>query len=364
MNMWVKTLIGILVIVALVGFLWLIMGLPGVLSREPQVIGVLEHVIIDSPAGPVDIIAKVDTGADFSAIDRSLALSLGFKPSDTETKAVMTEIGLQERPTLRFKYKIGTHEINSLATVSDRSSFSTQMLIGREDIKGLIVDPSRDFLTTPESRPPVQFFGFLNTVDSQLSRIIPIIPILGTAVVILRLLAGVRTYGIFAPTIIAVTLLSLGIIPGFPVYVFLIVTGIVVKILVLDRLNLPQVAVLSLIIFLLVLLMVGITSLPAGFTLSFNIIFFPLIISTYIVEQASKSITEHGVVQAMSLLISTLVTALLLTLYASFLIEQSATVLWTFFAVSIAATIAAGQYLGLRLSELIRFKFLRRTHVH
>jgi hypothetical protein len=183
-------------------------------------------------------------------------------------------------------------------------------------------------------------------------------------VVLLRLLAGVRTYGVFAPTIIAITLLNLSIIPGFPVYLFLIITGIVIKILVLDRLKLPQIAVLSLIIFVLVLLMVGITALPGGFALSFNVIFFPLIISTYIVEQASKSITEHGVVPAMVVMVSTLAVALLLTLYASFLIRQSAAVLWIFFGISMAVTVAAGHYLGLRLSELIRFKFLRRTHVH
>jgi hypothetical protein len=147
------------------------------------------------------------------------------------------------------------------------------------------------------------------------------------------------------------------------VYALLLTIGMSARMLVLRRLRLPRVAEFALVMALLVFLLAAISAVP-GAIVSPGTAFFPLIITTHLVEQATRSIEDHTLSEALVLLGSTLLAALLLAGLGVVLITQSPAVLWAVFGVSIGVTIFAGNYLGIRLTELLRFKFLRRTHVH
>lgn len=360
----VKRIVGsIFAVGVLVSWLWFGVGLVNSLFRETtDVLGRFEYVRLRTPTGDFDVVATIDTGADFSSIDEQFALSLGLTPTG-ETKRIITEAGTVERDTVRFRFILGSREISSLATLANRSAFSNRMLVGKADLEGFTVNPSREFLTQPGA-PTRYFFNpgdFLG--GNRLGQVIIMVPILAGVVVLLRLIIGVRTYGVFAPTIIAITLLDLGILPGVLVYLFLVIAGIGTKMLVLDQLRLPRVAEFALVMSVLVAILAGITQFPGGFV-SFAEVFFPLIITTHLIEQASRGIEEHNLSEAIAQLLSTVVVALLLAALGQVFVQLTVTGLWIIFGVTMVATIAAGNYLGLRFSELIRFKFLRRTHVH
>ncbi|GEM_PF-2353100 len=329
------------------------------------VVGALERIQLHSPAGNIEISARVDSGSEFSAIDRAFAMAVGLEPDENRKRTISTTRGAVDLPTVESGLTLGTAEVASTATVADRAALTHRMLLGREDLKGFLIDPAREFVVSGASdATPLSSIPFLRLQSAGVARIIIIIPMLGAVVVLLKLLAGVRTFGIFGPVVIALSILSLRIIPGLAVYVSLLTAGIAMKLLVLDRLKLAHMSEFSLIMFVLVLALVGVTTFPLGLTLSFTDVFFPLIITSHLIEQASRSMEEHSLGEFVPVMVFTLISSVALAYYASFLIEQPSSVLWAIFILSMLAVIVAGYYSGLRLSELVRFRFLKRTHVH
>ncbi|MBI2830600.1 MAG: hypothetical protein HYX81_05525 [Chloroflexi bacterium] len=332
-------------------------------TQEPPIIGGLEKIRLLTPKGEeVEVAAKIDTGADYSSIDEAFARSLGFVPDASRRIVLNTEIGRQERSTLQLSFLLAGRRITSLATVADRSAFSTPMIIGRQDLQGFLVDISREFQTQPvvPSRP----LPFLPDLDrTRIEKFIIIIPIMASIIVLLRLFIGLRTYGIFGPVVMALTLVHLGVFNGILIYLFLLMVGIGIHFLLLSRLKLAHIARFALTMFALVLSLAA-TSVVPGFFITFSGAFFPFIITTHLIEQTSRTIEEHKLLDSLLLLLTTLATAVLLAFYGLFLLGQSLTALWAILGLSLFAAIFAGYYLGLRFSEFFRFKFLKKGHVH
>ncbi len=359
-----RVVVSALVILGLLGGLWLSLGLAHTFSRDQSTIGVLETITLKGPSGETDVEAKVDTGADFSSIDQSLALSLGYTLNTQETKRIITELGVAERPTVGITYILSDREVSSIATVADRSQFTTRIILGKADLRGFVVDPTGEFLTRPAQERGLRFANPVDIVaGDRLEQVLLLVPILATLIVFLRLFVGVRTYGVFAPTVIAITLLGPNLLLGIATYVVLVLAGIAAKVFLLDRLRLAHISQLALIMFILVAFIAAITSMY-GERLSFGATFFPLIVTAHLIEQATRSLDEHGAKATMTELGTTMVAAVSLAAIGRFLIGQPVAVLWVFFAVAMGASIVAGNYLGLRFTELVRFRFLRRTHVH
>ncbi|MBI4188694.1 MAG: hypothetical protein HY529_05770 [Chloroflexi bacterium] len=338
-------------------------------SGSPVIIGSQENIKLLTPKGGFNIVTKIDTGADLTSIDNTLARSLGLEPTG-KTTIIITEERREVRNTTKLTFIMANRQITTTATLADRTGFSTSMIIGKKDLAGFLVDASREFLTKPETPSDLPLPNSSNTGifggDSEpgLARVLIVIPIMGTVIVLVRLLVGIRTFGIFAPVVVALSLLDLNILPGILIYALLVTTGIGTKLLILNRLKLPTIAELSFIIFVLVLVLFGVSALPFDFIPSLGDVFFRLVITTFIIEQSSRVAEEHRIIDVLPMLVATFATAIGLAYYGAFLLEQPAAVLWGFFAVSVFGIIITGNYLGLRLTELIRFKFLRKSHVH
>lgn len=362
-----RILAGTVIVIAFIGFIWLIFGAIRAFNQEAMVVGSKERVILIAPERSVEVIAKIDTGADFSSIDLQFALSMGFEPGRFEKKTIITEQGAEERDVISATFILANREISSIFTLADRSGFSTVMIIGKNDLLGFKVNASAEFLTQPDAAQTpfiiLLFSGILNR-ETGIEKVIMIIPILGSLVVMMRLFAGIRTYGVFAPVVIALSLLNFNIVPGILIFVFLLTFGIGAKLLILDRLRLSHIAEFSLIMFMLVAILIGLFALPINFTFSFTALFFPLIITSHLIEQASRTLEEYNVSAFLTVITTTFITALLLAFFGSFLQGQSLGLLWVIFALSILATIVAGNYRGLRFTEFVRFKFLGRSHEH
>ena len=86
-------------------------------------------------------------------------------------------------------------------------------------------------------------------------------------------------------------------------------------------------------------------------------------LSIHGIERFLAANSEKGR-HAVPVLVATLAIAILLGVYGNFLLGLPTGLLWIVFGISILAAVGAGRYLGLRLTGLLRFKFLRKTHVH
>ncbi|MBI4284089.1 MAG: hypothetical protein HY663_06435 [Chloroflexi bacterium] len=365
-----RLLVGISLVGVIAALAWLVLNLTANKpALSPIIVGSQERVRLITPTGEIVITTKIDTGADFTAIDSAFARSFGLEPTGRKM-VIRTEEGTEERETTDLTFVLANRRITAVATLADRSGFSTRMIIGKDALAGFLVDASKEFLTKPEKQSGSAMFTFFgkgisaDNNEPELAKVMIIIPILGAVIVWVRLLAGIRTFGMFAPVVIALSMLDLQILPGVLIYALLIVTGVAVKLLLLKRLQLPNIAELSLIIFALVLVLLGISALPFNFVPLFGDIFFRLIITTFVIEQASRTAEEQRMIDVLPLLLATFAAAVVLAYYGAFLLQKSFSVLWAVFAISAFASIIAGNYLGLRLTELIRFKFLRKTHVH
>lgn len=90
------------------------------------------------------VMARVDTGAVRSSIDKSLAAELGLL---VEKNILWKDVyrsanGTQERPVIKIAYAVAGKRIYSSVSVTDRSKMSARFLMGRNDMAGFLVNPN------------------------------------------------------------------------------------------------------------------------------------------------------------------------------------------------------------------------------
>jgi len=86
--------------------------------------------------------AKVDTGAYRTSLDRGLAKKLGLLKEENVvfTRHYRSSLGINQiREVIRVKFWMRGIEVNSLASVVDRTHMNLPMLIGRKDLKQFVV---------------------------------------------------------------------------------------------------------------------------------------------------------------------------------------------------------------------------------
>ena len=108
----------------------------------PRVLGVVEEVVIKGKEGDRTIKAKIDSGALRTSIDQGLARALGLEESD-EKVHIKSASGHGYRPTVRISFELEGKKVSSVATVADRSYMTYPMIVGRLDLEGFLIDPTR-----------------------------------------------------------------------------------------------------------------------------------------------------------------------------------------------------------------------------
>ncbi len=91
------------------------------------------------------VLARVDSGAFRSSIDRELARELGLlKKKNILWKDRFTyrsTVGRQTRPVIGLTFWLAGRRIRTSASVADRSKMKVPMIIGRNDLGGFLVRP-------------------------------------------------------------------------------------------------------------------------------------------------------------------------------------------------------------------------------
>jgi len=89
----------------------------------------------------VEVLAKIDTGAWRSSIDKDFAKKYGLLEKDNIlwTKVFKSSLGAEERPVINISFYLAGKRVNTIASISNRKGLKKIFIIGRRDLQGFLV---------------------------------------------------------------------------------------------------------------------------------------------------------------------------------------------------------------------------------
>ncbi len=114
------------------------------IEQGVKTIGASEEIRIKNSQGStVKVLAKIDTGAWSSSIDRNFAKELGLmkKRNILWYGEKISAFGKERRPIIQVKLYLAGRKIVTKMSVTNRSRLRYKMLIGRTDLQGFLVKP-------------------------------------------------------------------------------------------------------------------------------------------------------------------------------------------------------------------------------
>ncbi len=109
--------------------------------KDKTVIGLDETVTMIGPKQELQVLARIDTGAVTSSIDKALADKLSLGPI-IKYDEVKSASGAKQRPFIKARVKLKGRTFNFLFNIEDRSKMKYKALIGQNILKrGFLIDP-------------------------------------------------------------------------------------------------------------------------------------------------------------------------------------------------------------------------------
>ena len=197
----------------------------------------------------------------------------------------------------------------------------------------------------------------LPTLEQNTLKWLMIFPLGILLVVLLRNIVGIPTMGTFTPMLVAMSLVRTGFWPGLICFTLIIVFGLLIRTL-LTRLNLLLVPRISAVVIFVILIMQLLTifGYQYNFKIAASAVFFPIIITAWIIERASITWEEEGARNATKQIINTSLVAIL-----TYFVVSSNYIRHIMFAfnewnlVILIIVMQLGTYTGYRIVELKRF---------
>ena len=189
-----------------------------------------------------------------------------------------------------------------------------------------------------------------------------VFPIAILLVVLLRNVVGVTTMGTFTPMLIAMSFVQTGFWAGLVCFSLIVALGLFIR-FIMSKLNLLLVPRISAVVIFVILIITGLTFL--GHNLNVKVaqssIYFPIIITAWVIERASIIWEEEGAHNACRELLNSLLVGVVIY----FVISNSYIQHWMFVfnevnLVILFVVMLLGTYTGYRLTELKRFAPLVR----
>jgi len=113
--------------------------------KQRLTLGLIEEVTLEDGN---KYLAKIDTGADSSSIDETIALRLGSKEV-VSYKVIKSALGRVRRPTIEIGLELQKLKFKEKITIADRSHLKYKVLIGQDILKkeGFLIDPLKKRVT-------------------------------------------------------------------------------------------------------------------------------------------------------------------------------------------------------------------------
>jgi hypothetical protein len=203
----------------------------------------------------------------------------------------------------------------------------------------------------------------LNDLPLNILALILLTPLAAMLITVFRNAIGIQTFGTFLPMLIAMSFLTTGFFFGALLFIIVIaVTGIFHYPLgKLGLLTLPKLAIIlttveGVFLFLIYL----------GYKWDIAILLktslFPVVILTFATERFIKTSTDKGYGSAIVLALKTLlVSSFCFVIYKSIVFAYLFIVFPELFLCIIAINLSLGTWIGLRMSEVVRFRSLEKS---
>jgi hypothetical protein len=245
--------------------------------------------------------------------------------------------------------------INPLIAAGNIESFLED--IEQRDIDFLVVDESTTQIRPWNLMSSLVNYMLTHGVSSQIVILLLLLPVIAMIIAFLKQVIGITTFGLYTPSVVALSFLALGWQIGLFFILFILITGYLTREL-LKRwrlLYIPRVAIVLTVVSITLLILLGIGA-SLDITFGRDTIFILLIMST-LAESFLTLKAEEGFIGATIGIGETILAALICVLIVSrpflqsFLLAYPEVILLT-----IVVDAALGKWTGLRLVEYFRFK--------
>lgn len=197
-----------------------------------------------------------------------------------------------------------------------------------------------------------------NGVSPETIVLILMFPIIATIVAFIRHVIGLRTLGIYIPTILAISFLATGLEIGLIFFISILVLGTLVRFVLikLRLLYLPRIALILTFVSLLTFVLI-VAGSYYNITNLTNIAIFPMLVMIILVERFIDVQIEKGFNQASLLTIETLaISVLCYFLLVSQAAQDFVLAHPGIIFLLIVFNLIIGRWTGLRLTEYFRFQ--------
>ncbi len=189
-----------------------------------------------------------------------------------------------------------------------------------------------------------------------------LIPVAALVVVFMRIVVGLSTSGTFMPILIALALLQTTLMVGLAIFLLVLGVGLWIR-SYLSHMNLLLVARVAAVVIVVILLMavIAIVSYKLGVDQALTVTFFPTIILAWTIERMSILWEEEGGHEVMiqgggSLLVAVLAYLVMANHFVEHLTFNFPELLLALLGI----ILLLGKYTGYRLSELYRFRDMKK----
>lgn len=193
-------------------------------------------------------------------------------------------------------------------------------------------------------------------------RVLLMVPLGALVVVFMRTFVGINTFGTFMPVLIALAFRETQLVWGLTLFTIIVATGLMFRFYLehLMLLLIPRLASI-LIIVVMLMLVISMVSNQLGAEKVLSIALFPMVILSMTIERMSITWEEngarHALIQGLGSLLVASMGYMVMTnehlMYVMFVFPELLLVL-------LAACLLMGRYSGYRLSELYRFKEMKK----
>lgn len=196
-------------------------------------------------------------------------------------------------------------------------------------------------------------------------RILMLVPLGALAIVLLRNVVGIKTFGTFMPVLIAMAFRETQLIAGLILFISIVAAGLIVR-FYLEHLKLLLVPRLAAVLVVVILLMAlaSILGHKLGFEHWLSAALFPMVILTMTVERMSIVWEELGATASIRQGVGTLFAASIVYFIITWRsLDHLFFVFPELVLVVLAVILLLGRYTGYRVTELLRFRNIQSEHV-
>lgn len=285
----------------------------------------------------------------------------------TQSIIVVTDESL---PTIARTMRGPTAVLNPMRMFLSRPDAMSLVLQSKDmqDFEQSAVQQRVEFLLQTPSVEPLRPWNALSVlvnymlrhgIPSQTVLLLLMLPIIATLLTFLKQVVGMSTFGLYTPSIIALSFLSLGWGLGLLFLLCIVGASYIARSIMRSwrMLHTPKIAIILAFVSLVLLVLIAI---GAGFNivLSADSIFILLIMST-LSESLMTTKIEEGWRSALSGIVETIVASLLCVFIVNWATFQTLILAYPeLILLTFVIDILLGRYTGLRITEYLRFREL------